>query len=142
MATAHTRAVNKTDESPLAFDLELQGSTIKVDADPGVGGKDYGPRPKPLVLSSLAGCTGMDVASILGKMKVPYDSFELEIEGDLAEEHPKTFTAVRIRYIFTGDDLDRRKIDKAITLSLDRYCGVAAMLKKSATIDYEIVLNP
>jgi putative redox protein len=126
----------------LAFDLELQGSTIKVDADPAVGGEDYGPRPKPLVLSSLAGCTGMDVASILGKMKMPYDSFELEIEGDLGDEHPKTYTAIRLKYIFTGDELDRNKIQKAIDLSLDRYCGVAAMLKKSASLDYEIIMNP
>jgi putative redox protein len=139
MATNTTRAVNKGD---LAFDLELQGSTIKVDADPAVGGKDYGPRPKPLVLSSLAGCTGMDVASILGKMKMPYDSFELEIEGDLGEEHPKTYTAIRLKYIFKGDELDRSKIQKAIDLSLDRYCGVAAMLKKSARLDYEIIMNP
>jgi putative redox protein len=139
MATNTTRAVNK---GKLAFDLELQGSTIKVDADPSVGGEDYGPRPKPLVLSSLAGCTGMDVASILGKMKMPYDSFELEIEGDLGDEHPKTYTAIRLKYIFTGDDLDRSKIQKAIDLSLDRYCGVAEMLRKSASIDYEIVMNP
>jgi putative redox protein len=139
MATNTTRAVNK---GKLAFDLELQGSTIKVDADPAVGGEDYGPRPKPLVLSSLAGCTGMDVASILGKMKMPYDSFELEIEGDLGDEHPKTYTAIRLKYIFKGDELDRKKIQKAIDLSLDQYCGVAAMLKKSAGLDYEIIMNP
>lgn len=139
MATNTTKAVNK---GKLAFDLELQGTTIKVDADPAVGGEDYGPRPKPLVLSSLAGCTGMDVASILGKMKMPYDSFELEIEGDLGEEHPKTYTAIRLKYIFTGDGLDKNKIQKAIDLSLDRYCGVAAMLKKSASLDYEIIMNP
>lgn len=139
MATNTTRAVNK---GKLAFDLELQGTTIKVDADPAVGGEDYGPRPKPLVLSSLAGCTGMDVASILGKMKVNYDSFELEIEGDLDDRHPKTYTAVRLRYIFTGSDLDRNKIQKAIDLSLDNYCGVAAMLKNAgASVDYEIVIN-
>ena len=140
MATSKTSAVNK---GGLAFDLELQGTTIKVDADPSVGGEDYGPRPKPLMLSSLAGCTGMDVASILGKMQVPYDSFKLEIEGDLAEEHPKTYTAVRVRYIFTGDELDRGKIEKAINLSLDRYCGVAATLQKAgAEVNYEIVMNP
>ncbi|MFW5728058.1 MAG: OsmC family protein [Spirochaetota bacterium] len=140
MATNTTKAVNR---GKLAFDLELQGTTIRVDADPAVGGEDYGPRPKPLVLSSLAGCTGMDVASILGKMKVHYESFELEVEGDLAERHPKTYTAIRLRYIFTGNDLDRDKIRKAIDLSLENYCGVAAMLKSAgASVDYEIVINP
>lgn len=125
----------------LAFEIELQGHTFVVDADESVGGKDRGPRPKSLLLAGLAGCTGMDVASILGKMKMPYDSFVLEVDGELSGEHPKIYSDITIRYVFTGSELDRVKIEKAVSLSLDKYCGVTAMLAKSARITHEIVTN-
>ena len=84
----------------------------------------------------------MDVASLLTKMKMPFDSFALEVQGEIAKEHPKSYTDIVIRYIFRGKDLDRSKIEKSIKLSLDKYCGVHAMLTKSANLRYEIVLNP
>lgn len=126
----------------LSFNVEVQGHTFKVDADSEFGGKDRGPRPKALLLSGLAGCTGMDVASILGKMKMPYDTFAVEVDADQTSEHPKVYETIRLRYVFTGDSLDEQKIEKAVTLSQEKYCGVTAMLEKTANIDYEIVLNP
>jgi putative redox protein len=123
----------------MSFDIDLQGFNIRVDADESVGGKNQGPTPKPLMLSALAGCTGMDVASILGKMKMPYDSFTIEVEGNLTDEHPRVYDSIHLKYIFSGDSLDLSKIEKAITLSQDKYCGVSAMLGKSATITYEII---
>jgi putative redox protein len=126
----------------LAFDVEVDGHHFTVDADAQFGGKDRGPKPKPLVLSALAGCTGMDVASLLTKMKMPFDSLTLEVEGELAEEHPKCYTDIVIRYILTGDALDRNKIEKAVNLSVDKYCAVHYMLSKAATLRHEIVLNP
>lgn len=126
----------------LSFGVELQGHEFVVDADETVGGKDRGPRPKALLLSSLAGCTGMDVASILAKMKMPYDSFAIEVGAHQTDEHPKVYDKIDLRYIFTGGELDEKKIEKAVTLSQDKYCGVTAMLSKTAKIDYEIVLNP
>jgi putative redox protein len=126
----------------MSFELELGGHTFPVDADERFGGRDRGPRPKGLVLSALAGCTGMDVVSLLGKMKVPFDSFRLEVEGDVREEHPKVFTEVVIRYLFTGSRLDRDKIEKAVGLSLEKYCAVTAMLGKTARISHEVILNP
>jgi putative redox protein len=126
----------------MSFDVELQGHTFKVDADEKFGGKNRGPRPKALLLSGLAGCTGMDVVSLLGKMKVPFDSFRLEVEGELGEEHPKVYTEIVVRYIFSGSQLDRDKIEKAVNLSLDKYCAVTAMLKKTARVSHQIVLNP
>jgi putative redox protein len=126
----------------LAFEVELDGHRFMVDADERFGGKDRGPRPKGLLLSALAGCTGMDVASLLQKMKMPFDSFTLEVEGEVAEEHPKTYTDILIRYIFHGNDLDRNKIDKSVKLSLDKYCGVHTMLTKAANVRHEVVLNP
>ena len=137
---AHKTTVTWNED--LAFNVELDGHNFMVDADAEFGGNDRGPKPKGLLLSALAGCTGMDVASLLTKMKMPFDSFSLEVEGDVAEEHPKSYTDIVIRYIFRGNDLDRDKIEKSIKLSLDKYCGVHAMLTKAANLRYEIVLNP
>lgn len=139
MATHHTSITNR---DGLAFDAELNGHSIKLDAAAAVGGTDYGPTPKPLLLTSLAGCTGMDVASILAKMQMPYDSFTVEVDGDLSEEHPKVYTAIRLRYVFTGAELDEAKINKAVKLSQEKYCGVSAMLKQITELSYEVLLNP
>lgn len=126
----------------LAFDVELQGHRFMVDADAQFGGKNLGPRPKALLLSGLAGCTGMDVASLLAKMRVSFDTFTVEVEGNDTDEHPKVFKEIVTRYVFTGSQLDREKIEKAVQLSVDKYCGVHAMLSKTAAMRHEIVLNP
>jgi len=126
----------------MSFDVELQGHRFSVDANEEFGGKNRGPRPKPLLLAGLGGCTGMDVVSLLKKMKMPFDSFSLEVEGETASEHPQPYTTITIKYIFKGADLDRDKIDKAIDLSLKKYCGVYAMLSKSARISHQVLLNP
>jgi putative redox protein len=123
----------------LSFSVELQGHRFTVDSDEAFGGKDRGPRPKALMLSALAGCTGMDVASILGKMKMPYDSFAIEIDATQTDEHPKVYKAITVRYLFKGGELDRGKIEKAVKLSQEKYCGVYAMLSKTAEITTEIV---
>jgi putative redox protein len=137
---AHKTTVTWTED--LSFDVELEGHHFMVDADPQFGGKHRGPKPKGLLLSALAGCTGMDVASLLKKMKMPFDSFSMEVEGDLAEEHPKCYTDIVIRYIFHGDKLDRDKIEKSVKLSVDKYCAVHYMLSQAAKLRHEIVLNP
>ncbi len=129
-------------EGDMAFDVELQGHHFIIDADETVGGHNRGPRPKPLVLSSLAGCTGMDVVYFLRKMRMDWDTFKLEVEGELSKGHPSVFTEIKLKYIFTGDNLEESKIEKAIKLSQTKYCGVTAMLEKTAKITYEIVLNP
>lgn len=112
-----------------------------VDASSSAGGKNAGPRPKPLLMASLAGCTGMDVISILKKMKVEVTGLELKVEGQLTDEHPKQFTAMHLIYEFTGKSLPLEKIKHAIELSLDKYCGVYATLKKAIDISYEIKIN-
>jgi putative redox protein len=126
----------------MSFDVELQGHWFSVDANEEFGGKNRGPRPKSLLLSGLGGCTGMDVVSLLKKMKMPFDGFSLEVEGEAAEEHPKSYTTITIKYIFKGDKLDPDKIKKAIDLSLQKYCGVYAMLSKTAQISHQVILNP
>jgi putative redox protein len=125
----------------LAFSVELQGHTFMIDADEKYGGKNRGPRPKALLLSGLAGCTGMDVASILGKMQMSYDSLAIEVDAEAGDEHPIVYTRIMIRYILTGADVDRSKVEKAVRLSTDKYCGVHAMLSKTAEIETEIVIN-
>lgn len=134
-----TKAVWRGD---MSFDIDLQGFNIRVDADESVGGKNQGPTPKPLMLSSLAGCTGMDVVAILGKMQMPYDRFEIDISGDITDEHPKVYKQIQIDYKFWGSELDEKKIEKAVSLSQDRYCGVSATLQKLAEVNYKIHLNP
>jgi putative redox protein len=122
----------------MAFDAEVNGHIIPLDADERVGGKDQGPRPKPLILVALAGCTGMDVVSILNKMRVVPEDLNVNVTGELTDEHPKYFNKIHIIYNFKGKNLDFDKLDKAVTLSQDRYCGVTAMLNKVAEITYEI----
>ncbi len=125
----------------MAFEAETNGFKIKLDAEEGVGGKNTGPRPKPLTLVSLGGCTGMDVISILTKMRVKPDYFNVEVTGELTEEHPKYYNKIHIVYTFSGDELPMAKLEKAINLSQDRYCGVSEMLRKVATITHEIVIK-
>lgn len=124
----------------MAFDVELQGHHFTVDAEAQVGGSDRGPRPKALLLSALAGCTGMDVVAILKKMRMPFASFSVDVSGELTDEHPKVFRALHVTYRFTGEELDRAKIERAVELSQTTYCGVTAMLRKTAEITTEIVL--
>jgi putative redox protein len=126
----------------MSFDIELQGHTFIVDADESVGGKDQGPRPKSLMLSSLAGCTGMDVVAILNKMQMPFDRCTIEIDGTTTDEHPKVYKTIDLVYRFWGDELDKAKIEKAVNLSQDKYCGVSATLKQLAEVSYTIELNP
>ncbi|NOY07954.1 MAG: OsmC family protein [Spirochaetes bacterium] len=125
----------------MEFDVELQGHHFTIDADEKVGGSNKGPRPKSLLLSALAGCTGMDVVYFLRKMRMEWDTFHLEVKGELTGEYPKVFKDIMIRYVFAGDNLDAGKIEKAVKMSQTKYCGVTAMLEKTAKINYEIVLN-
>ncbi|MCD6202034.1 MAG: OsmC family protein [Bacteroidales bacterium] len=122
----------------LAFETELNGHKIILDAEDNVGGKDRGPRPKPLMMVSLAGCTGMDVVSILQKMRVEIQKFNVKVEAEVTEEHPKHYTKMHIIYEFWGHDLPMDKLDKAVNLSQDRYCGVSYLYRKVMELTYEI----
>ena len=134
-----TVQVNWTGE--MAFDAEVNGFNLKIDAKEEVGGKNGGPRPKPLILVALGGCTGMDVVSILKKMRIEPEYFNVEVSGEMTEEHPKYYDKIHIRYVFRGENLPMEKLEKAVNLSQDRYCGVSAMLGKAAKITHEIVIQ-
>ena len=125
----------------MAFSAEVSGHEIIIDADEKVGGRDRGPRPKPFMLVSLAGCTGMDVVSILKKMRVEIDDFNVVVEGELTEEHPKHFISMHVIYEFTGKDLPMEKLQKAVSLSEERYCGVTAIYRKAMGLTSEIKIK-
>jgi putative redox protein len=122
----------------MSFESEMNGHKIVLDADPQVGGENKGVRPKPLMLLSLAGCTGMDVVSILKKMRVEIEDFNVTIEANITEENPKHYDKMHIIYTFKGKNLSEAKIQKAVNLSEEKYCGVAAVYKKAMNITTEI----
>ncbi len=133
--------VNVKYQDGMSFESEVNGHKITIDAMESVGGRDLGPRPKPLLLLSLAGCTGMDVISILKKMRVEPEAFDIDVEGEMTDEHPKYYYLIRLNYRFKGKDLPMAKLEKAVNLSQDRYCGVTAMLQKAAKIEHEIIVE-
>lgn len=122
----------------MAFKANINGHEIILDAAEEVGGENRGPRPKPFMLTALAGCTGMDVVSILKKMRVEFDDFNVIVEGDLTDEHPKQFYKMNVIYEFKGKDLPMDKLKKAVSLSEERYCGVSASYRKAMDITSEI----
>lgn len=125
----------------MAFDAELDNHTITMDAAEKFGGRGLGVRPKAMILPALAGCTGMDVMAILTKMRISLEGFDLEVTGDYTKEHPKVFDEIHIVYRFRGKDLDRTKLERAVQLSQEQYCGVSAMLAKTASVTYEIEVS-
>jgi len=125
----------------MAFSTEINGHEIILDTDESNGGNNRGPRPKALLMVSLAGCTAMDVVSILKKMRVDVHKFDVRVDGDVTDEHPKQFTKMHVIYELTGKDLPIDKVQHAVNLTQDKYCGVIATLKKGIEITHEIVLH-
>jgi len=130
--------VNITWNANMAFTVNVDGHQIMVDADEKVGGTNLGPRPKPLLLASLGGCTAMDVISILKKMHIVPDYFNIITEGEITEEHPKHFTRIHLIYEFKGKNLPLEQLWKAVNLSQEKYCGVSETLRKAVEITSEI----
>lgn len=116
------------------------GETLFMDA-PDEGIENKGLRPKALMLSSLAGCSGLDVVSLLKKMRAEVDDFKMVVHGELTEEHPRYYHKVVIEYHFYGSDLQEDKINKAVKLSVDQYCGVMEMFRQFAKVTTEVYLH-
>jgi putative redox protein len=131
-------AINVNWAGGMSFSSVINGHKIVVDAKEEFGGQDKGPRPKALMMLALAGCTGMDVVSLLQKMRVELEDFNVRIESELTDEHPKHYTKMNIVYEFKGKNLDVEKLKKAIDMSQDKYCGVSASYKKAMEVTYEI----
>ena len=114
------------------------GHTVRIDAGEESGGSGAGLRPKALMLSGLAGCSGLDVASLIKKMKLEVDDFKIETIASLTDEHPKYYDSVVVEYHFTGANLNEDKLKKAVDLSVEKYCGVMEMFRKFAKLDIKI----
>jgi putative redox protein len=117
------------------FESRQGDNAIKLD-----GNKEHGFGPKALLLSGLAGCSGVDVVDILEKMRVKFSDFEIDTEATQTDDHPKVFTEIVITYKIKTSKDNEEKIRKAIELSLDKYCGVAAMLKKNSPVNYKLII--
>ena len=117
-----------------AFDSSFNNAKIEVDGKAGFS-------PKALLLSGLAACSGIDVVEVLEKMRVPFADLKIEVEADQTDEHPRVFKDIHIMYIIKTEEENRDKVKKAIELSLEKYCGVSAMLKKNSKIRYTITIQ-
>ncbi len=126
----------------MAFDsTNPSGHTLRLDGGSNEGGSSAGFRPKALMLSALAGCTGLDVASLIKKMKLDVTDFHIETIANLTEEHPKYYDAVVLEYHFHGANLNEDKLQKAVNLSVEKYCGVMAMFRQFATLDIKTLFH-
>ena len=117
------------------------GHTITMDGPPESGGENLGVRPMEMLLIGVAGCTMIDVVTTLKKMRQDLSHLETKINAERATDHPKVFTDIHIQFILKGQNLDEKKVDKAITLSAEKYCSASIMLGETATIthDFEVV---
>lgn len=113
-----------------------------MDAPVEGGGKGEAPTPKQMVLHGLAGCTGVAVVTILKKKKVAFKDFSIDVEAELTRHHPKVFKSIKLTYRIAADPKDLSTIERAAELSEENFCGVSAMLEKTATIEHEVVLSP
>ena len=112
------------------------GQQVTLDGSPKVGGSDLGSRPLELMLMGLAGCTGMDVISILRKKRQDVTNFEVKAHAEQADSHPHVYTAVIVEYIITGHNIDPKAVERAIDLSENAYCPAQAMLVKAVPIQH------
>ena len=119
------------------FESRQEGSdkSITIDTD-----KKQGPGPKSLLLSGLAGCSGIDVVEILKKQRIEFSDLSIDVESETTSDHPKVFRDISVIFSIRTDPANENKVKKAIELSLDKYCGVSAMLKKNSGIHYKLQL--
>jgi len=128
-------------ENDMAFTGSTDGRfSVRMDSSELVGGHDSGFRPTDLLAIGLAGCTGMDVISILKKKRQDVTSFQVLVNVQKAEEHPRVFTHIQIEYVVTGKNIDPSAVERAVDLSETRYCPSIAMLGKTAEITHTITI--
>ena len=117
------------------------GHSVLIDTSSENGGENKGLGPKALMISSLAGCSGLDVVSLLKKMRAEVADFKMVVHAELTEEHPKYYHKVAVEYHFYGSNLQEDKINKAVKLSIDQYCGVMEMFRQFAKVTTEVYLH-
>lgn len=125
----------------MQFESTNPGGSLKIDVAEDLGGNNDGLRPKALMLSSLAGCSGLDVASLIKKMKLEVEDFSIDTEGFLTDTEPAIYNKVVLTYNFTGNNLNKEKLQRAVDLSVEKYCGVLEMFRAFAEIEIQINFN-
>lgn len=123
----------------MLFESIAPEGTVLIDAAEEFGGQGKGLRPKAMMLTSLAGCTAMDIASLLKKMRAEVADFKIDVEANLTDEHPKYYDKVKVTYKFYDSEFKKDKIEKAVNLSIERYCGVMKMFEAFAEVSSEII---
>ncbi|MDL5510541.1 OsmC family protein [Arenibacter sp. M-2] len=117
------------------------GNNLVIDVAPENGGEGMGYRPKALMLTALAGCSGLDVASLIKKMKLEVEEFKIETIANLTEEDPKYYDKVSIEYHFKGINLNEKKLQRAVDLSVEKYCGVMEMFRHFSKLEIKTYFN-
>lgn len=138
--TTHT--VTTTWKGKMQFEsTNPSGETFLINAAAEHGGEGAGLRPKAMMLSALAGCSGLDVASLIEKMKLEVADFKIVTIANLTEEHPKVYDAVTVEYHFYGNNLNEAKLQRAVDLSVEKYCGVMEMFRQFAKIEIKTIFH-
>ena len=133
-----THSVQTSFIEGMSFTADINGHKVIMDTTTDDGGHNSGASPKRLMLASLAGCTGMDIVSILGKMKVAFTEFTIDVHAAVTQDDPKIYNYVKITYKIKVAEEDKPKMAKAVNLSQEKYCGVSAMFRTFAKLDTEI----
>lgn len=117
------------------------GQNIEIDGSAAVGGQNKGARPMEMVLAALAGCSAIDIMSTLHKMKQRVADCRINVVGERAEQVPAVFSKIQLEFIFDGDALDAKKVERAVQLAVEKYCSVGKMLESTAHIEYATTIN-
>lgn len=130
-----------TFKSNLSFSVQARDHHFVIDASPKAGGENLGPSPKEYLLSAIASCSGMDVVSLLRKMRIGFETFEINADAEAREEHPRIFKKIHVAYRLLGNEIKSEKVIQAVEMSMGKYCGVSAMVVQTVPIYYSIFIN-
>jgi len=133
-----THSIHSSFSGGMAFKTNINGHEVLTDTTEDDGGSNSGPSPKRLMLTALSGCTGIDIVSILTKMKVSFSDFSIDIDAHLSKDHPKIYEHVQLTYSIRLAEGDHAKMKKAVKLSQEKYCGVYAMFNEFAKVETTI----
>jgi len=125
----------------MQFNALVNGHTIIMDAPERVGGEDNGTIPKPLVLTALSGCTGMDIIALLRKQEKQLYDFNLKVSGEISKQPPIEYTSAHIIYEMRGNPEDEKAALNAVIYSQEKICGVSHMLKKIMPLTWQVIYN-
>lgn len=133
--------ITTTWKGNMQFESTNPGGSLLIDTTEEGGGSNNGLRPKALMLSALAGCSGLDVASLIKKMRLDIDDFKIDTEGFLTDTEPQVYDKVLVTYHFYGTNLNQDKLNRAVELSVEKYCGVMHMFRSFADVQIKVVFH-